>query len=391
MWLTAAVVASLLTGPPSDPDQTITYTAASGQANRLTVTTPGTDVRLTDPAGLTAQAPCTAVDARTVSCPRQGWLILDVALGDGDDVLFVNSYVVQKVVADGGEGNDALSSDSDGFLQGGPGDDTLSGSATLLGGPGADRFVSGSSISYADHTAGVEADLGGDEHAGAPGEGDRIAPGFRDVQGGDGPDVLRAGPGRSFIQGGGGDDTLIGGPHGDALDGGDGDDTIRGAGGADTLFGKAGDDRLDGGPGRDTIQGQAGTDVLLARDGAVDNVECEDGPPAHDRATVDPLDTAFNCASVDRSGPARMELLGLTPAGSHALRALVSCPAHARHACVGAIHIGGQTLRVRVPPGRRARPRVRLARPHRSVTARLTTTDARGRRIVVYAELDGLR
>lgn len=58
--------------------------------------------------------------------------------------------------------------------------------------------------------------------------------------------------------------------------------------GADKLVGGRGDDRLRGDGGQDKLIGGAGDDLLLAKDGAVDKVDC--GPGADDIAVVDPVD-----------------------------------------------------------------------------------------------------
>ncbi len=66
--------------------------------------------------------------------------------------------------------------------------------------------------------------------------------------------------------GGDGNDSLTGGPGADTLDGGAGNDDVDGAGGPDTVLGGAGDDILHGdhfeNPAPDVIDGGPGTDVL---------------------------------------------------------------------------------------------------------------------------------
>ncbi|HEY2636395.1 MAG TPA: hypothetical protein VGI54_03320, partial [Solirubrobacteraceae bacterium] len=185
--------------------------------------------------------------------------------GAGDDVITGPSTI------DGGPGNDTLTTtpgarpsgypaiDPDlvggpgadvlvgPVTQGGPGDDTLTGTAgddTLAGGPGDDVMDGGPGedvVSYADAARGVHVDLRHPDGAGAPGEHDRLK-GIEDVQGsphadvltGDaGPNVLDAdqGGGADVVSGQGGRDTLWGGPSRTrghvTLRGGSGDDTLE--------------------------------------------------------------------------------------------------------------------------------------------------------------------
>ncbi len=77
--------------------------------------------------------------------------------------------------------------------------------------------------------------------------------------------------------GGAGNDRLVGSLGNDILAGGEGDDTLLGRAGGDRLFGGAdndtlsggeGDDRLDGGTGTDVLRGAAGADVFVSRPGS---------------------------------------------------------------------------------------------------------------------------
>lgn len=67
---------------------------------------------------------------------------------------------------------------------------------------------------------------------------------------------------RANFFGGRGNDTLIGGSSADTLKGQDGDDLLMGFGGDDLLLGGTGDDRLLGGDGGDAIDGGPGHDEL---------------------------------------------------------------------------------------------------------------------------------
>lgn len=120
---------------------------------------------------------------------------------------------------------------------GGPGSDTLEGSAgdDLLDGRVGDDTLSGA---------------GGDDT----------------LIGGSGVDLLDGGAGRDALDGGNGDDVLFGGSGADELRGGDGDDALIGEAGDDELRGNEGDDGLYGSAGNDTLFGNEGEDVLYGID-----------------------------------------------------------------------------------------------------------------------------
>jgi peptidoglycan/xylan/chitin deacetylase (PgdA/CDA1 family) len=109
-------------------------------------------------------------------------------------------------------------------------------------------------------------------------------------------------PGEALVRSGGPKaDSLLGTPQADRLSGGGGRDLLVGGAGADSLFGGPGGDRLNGGPGRDRLFGGAGDDVILARDGAVDRVDC--GPGTADVAIVDATDrVSRDCEEIDAPG-----------------------------------------------------------------------------------------
>lgn len=87
------------------------------------------------------------------------------------------------------------------------------------------------------------------------------------ISGAAGRDVLRGGPGKDTLRGGGGNDELWGGSGDDDLAGGQGNDLLRGEPGRDTLRGGQGRNTLVGGSDRDTVYGVAGVDVaVLSRD-----------------------------------------------------------------------------------------------------------------------------
>jgi hypothetical protein len=377
--------------------RTVHFTAAPGEANRLEIAPySGHGLRLHDPAGLSASAPCVSEDAQTAFCPQREEMLLKVALGDGDDTLTAGLNPAPLPMAlDAGDGNDVVDVPVDALqtvIDGGLGDDTLTGHQ-VRGGPGAD-VLRATVLDYTDHTAAVTVDLAAGV-IGAAGENDRVLPGATEVRTGPGPDVIRAGGGVANIAAGAGDDVIDGTAARETIDGGDGNDVIRAFGGNDYLSGSSGDDRieagdgrdylsggdgddvLDGGAGRDQFEGARGTDRLLARDGERDEVACAfttgagDDGLLGDRATIDTRDEDSWCGHV--TGARRLVFHGLTRTGSRSARIVVSC--HLRRACSARlrVHGGRAARRVRVPAGRRARIPVRLSETRGEVSVDLVT------------------
>jgi Ca2+-binding RTX toxin-like protein len=87
------------------------------------------------------------------------------------------------------------------------------------------------------------------------------------LHGNGGNDVLDGGDGNDGLNGGDGDDVLNGGTGNDALDGGIGNDNLAGGSGLDNLQGGAGNDTLDGGSENDVLNGGDGIDNLSGGDG----------------------------------------------------------------------------------------------------------------------------
>lgn len=369
----------------------VTVRAAPGEQNQLTGTLAGDMVILRDPAGLQPSPPCFADDPQTVRCPYGGEtegakaLGMVVLLGDGND-----TFTMPRVNATwvyGQEGDDVVSvpgaftsGPDTARLIGGPGDDRLDGTS-VQGGPGNDTLTS-DTFDFSDLSAAVQVDLARGTAA-SGGEVDRVVlrtgSDLVSVEGGAGPDVIRAAPGvRLVANGNAGDDSLEGGDEEDLLHGGPGNDVVRGGGAYDDLSGDEGDDRLEGGAfqdrlsggagddvlgggaGRDTLDGGPGADRVLARDRERDQVICADRRlQPGDRATIDAGDTVFACREVERSGRPRLELHGLLKKDE----LVASCPRRApRRACAGRIRFGRAQRAIQVAPGRRARIRVPVPR-----------------------------
>jgi Ca2+-binding RTX toxin-like protein len=283
----------------------IDFVAASGEANRVTISStttpagPGETVIQDGGAPITPGAGCTRIDDRTVACQPYAVSVIagdmddsvtggsTLSGGPGDDRLTGSAF---SQVLDGEEGNDTLSGgDADETLLGGPGVDLVLGGDgwdTLVedegsGAPGADRLDGGpgvDTVDYGSRDDPVEVRLGGaGPSAGRSGEGDAL----RGIEG---------------AHGGSGDDLLAGSRLANTLWGGPGGDRISGRGGNDELDGDDGRDRIRGGPGADRMSGNAGADTILARDGRRDRVR---GGRGRDRARVDrPLDLVRSVAAL---------------------------------------------------------------------------------------------
>ncbi|HAA52172.1 MAG TPA: hypothetical protein DCE43_20815 [Planctomycetaceae bacterium] len=200
--------------------------------------------------------------------------VITLTMGDGNDTVNIDTLkgVSGTLLAIYGEGgNDTLTANDVSIgtvrilLDGGDGDDTISGSAgddSLYGGDGAD-LISGEN---GDDT--VEAGLGDDLVYGNGGNDQ--------IDGGDGNDTIEGNTGNDHLTGDFGDDSLTGGNDDDSLDGGAGDDKLNGQKGDDELSGGIGADTLTGGSGDDLLDGGLNDDRLLANDGD-DTLRGDDG------------------------------------------------------------------------------------------------------------------
>jgi len=248
---------------------------APGEANDLSVSTRDAIVVRDGGAPITAGAGCQAQGDGSVRCsPALPLSEVDVDGGDSNDRIVFDDTL--RGLLRGGPGDDVITVPADAHrtgvvsdLHGDDGDDVLSGTGGLHGGPGSDRLTGGPGpdylsggpgsdvidggagrdiVSFGEDTAGVVVDL---EDPGLDG-GDQLT-GIEDVEGGTGDDRIAGdgrvnglfgGPGRDVIEGRGGDDLLDGQIGDDRVDGGAGDDAVNGGGGRDRLRGGTGDDEL---------------------------------------------------------------------------------------------------------------------------------------------------
>jgi Ca2+-binding RTX toxin-like protein len=316
----ALVLGALLLAPAAASAGTVDYsslnilqyTAAAGEANRLTISveanrmvfTEGTGILIQATAG--AQTDCDGEGTAVVKCkidhaPATPVDAVGVSLADLDDRVTAAFPAGSKlgVSFNGGAGADELdaatSADSD--LSGDAGADKLiagRGRNQLIGGTENDEETAGPEgsfntfendsvpdgtdvlrggagidiVSYQFRNGAISASADGVANDGEAGENDNITEAVEGIQTGEGDDTITA----SAVVGGSlsgyeGKDHLIGGPGDDLLLGGDGDDTLEGNAGDDTALpgdllrptsgggarADAGADSFSGGPGFDTI------------------------------------------------------------------------------------------------------------------------------------------
>jgi Ca2+-binding RTX toxin-like protein len=325
---------------PSAPASTVTVSGGNtvrllesgSEVNRVSV---GYDAgadryRVTDSsANLTPGGACTMVDAHTATCP-----------GAGIKTIFVDTDALADSIA---MDLSSIPSTVTGSLDGGPGDDVLSGHGTLTGGSGndevlgsplADSIRAGSGRDFIDARDGAD-DIAGGRGADTlaypatratpvnvtVGSGNRNDGGVEDqdaggrdtvrgdieavigtpqgdlIAGDSSSETLIGGAGDDALSGNSGSDTLLGYEGDDVIVGGLGTDLLSGWFGADRLFGGRGNDRVSGGPdgdlvvgnrGHDVLKGKSGFDFLRAKDGTRDyRINCGRGNNRLEGATRD--------------------------------------------------------------------------------------------------------
>src|SRR4051812_5899281 len=280
----ALIAAAALAAPALAQAGTVTYsstnvlsfTAAAGEANRLTLTISGNRVVYTEGGGLNiteAEADCDGTGTPVVSCeidhvPATPVYFAGADLGDMDDRATA-AFPADSTLSVGFSGGagvgelDAAASQSS-SVSGGDGVDTLTvgrGQNSIVGGPdndietggpagsrteysmgagvpdGADDIRGGPGldvVSYEGRTARITAAADGAAGSGEDGEGDKIATAVEGIQGGSAGDLITASPAvDGALSGYGGNDRLVGGPGDDTLFGGEGDDTLEGGAGDD--------------------------------------------------------------------------------------------------------------------------------------------------------------
>ena len=357
-----AAAVSLVPSPqPGATGFLLTYAAAPGEANRLTLeeAPDGRSWTFRD-RGATVQAgaSCAArLDGAVVCTATGGPVFASVDLGDGDDVADVAAPHSGVGQLETGAGDDVLRARAGPVSAAlGPGDDRAdveAGSLSVEGGPGADEVdaARGASlqVTYFASDRGVHVTLDGRANDGAPGEHDDVSPLTRTLNGSAHADVLDARAARTkvAVYGEAGDDRQFASPSGGFLAGGAGRDVLHGGAGPDGLLGELGDDVLLGGRGDDELTGDNGHDLLVggpgrdrlaitydgrdtvrARDGGRDRVTCEWLPHSLQVDRVDRLDRCAFLVGVSAQPP-------VTP--HRRLRLMLRCPWQAPGGCRGSL------------------------------------------------------
>jgi Ca2+-binding RTX toxin-like protein len=412
--------------------QSVSYTAAAGERNDLTVAARASEVELRDTAGISPGRQCSRpdpADSTRVICRANVAGDFDglaaVSLGNGDDRV---RYTEGSGTVDAGTGNDTVfeGPGAGAVLIGGPGNDDLhggpgpdffdeggvaNGSDTMHGGGGTDQ------VDYSLRSADLRVSLDGRRNDGAKGERDNVGTDVEDVDAGTGDDRLIGNRFDNHLQGASGSDFVDGRGGDDEVDAGRNDpvnerpahshDHVKGGRGDDVLFSAGRGTVLDGGSGHDDFLGGRGGDRIRARDGESDSIACYGG---RDGATVDGHDyvsagSGFGrCERVRRRGAAVAEAVGLPfandggplnlSADDGSVGVSVGCPVDGPRVCRGAIAatiggvvLGRRTFRVRrghdaaftftVPADRRA---ALLGRPKLTLRATVTSRDRSGHR-----------
>lgn len=324
----ALAPAAARAGTLSVSGTTITYQAAPGEVNFVTVNwgnvgaPPDFIPVLDDHAPITAVPPCVYDDvgARCEGAGSNPTFV--VHLGDGNDIAqSINDHALgHHVELYGEDGDDDLESDAGSdLLDGGAGNDMLtpddddSGAGdVVVGGPGEDTLQTGNGVGT-NGPIGVSFD--GVANDGYPGEADNYATDLEDLSAtGVAPSINFVGnDARNVVQlRSESADTVYGLGGDDLIDGANGNDVLDGGAGNDTIYGGGNDDTITGGPGVDSLSGEgsasglyvsiAGNDRIDARDGNPESLNC--GPGADtaivDAADVVPQDPGSLCEVVDR-------------------------------------------------------------------------------------------
>jgi Ca2+-binding RTX toxin-like protein len=311
---------------------TVRVLESGSEVNRVTVAyDAGTDLYTVadSSASLTPSGTCTTVDGHTATCPGAGVKTIFVDTDSMADSITMDLATIPSTTIgnlDGGPGDDSVT--GHGTLRAGSSNDTILGSPladTIRGesgrdfidaGDGPDDIEGGSgtdTLAYpATRATGVNVTIGsGNRNDG--GAEDQSASGRDTVHGdieflagtlqtdliaGDSSsETLIGAAGNDVLSGNNGNDTLLGLEGDDVIVGGMGTDLLRGWTGADRLFGGRGNDRVSGGPdgdlvvgnhGHDILKGKGGIDFLRAKDGTRDyRIKCGAGNNRREGATRD--------------------------------------------------------------------------------------------------------
>jgi hypothetical protein len=383
----------------------LTYDAAPGEANDVTISQDGAIVVRDDGAPLSAGDGCRQQGEHQAACGPAA--LAEFVMGDGNDRM-AGSVPGASDEVDLGPGDDVLDGAGVGRAVGGPGDDVMlhgdrvsrwegnEGNdrisatgpfADLEGGPGDDEVEGGADQEFLNGGPGEDTvrGLGGDDILIGDDRPDVFAPpdaaAADSLDGGEGIDLVsyaaRSVPvtvdlshdGPSGAAGEGDRLTSIegaaGGVAGDVLTGDDGANVLLGGPGADALTGGPGRDVLEGGPGLDRISAGQGNDLiapsteyrfyrtsLLGSAGVDADTEAIDCGPGLDEVELADLDApGADCETVVFMAGNNRARFGLAPlsAGPRAATFQVRCPSPMRvkGRCAGRHTVEGDGRRER--------------------------------------------
>ncbi len=268
----------------------LTLNATSVRRN-FAVSVQGSAYRATDTQGIVAGSGCSQVSTTEVQCPTAGVTSISATGSPDNDVLKVDASVSVPTRLDGGNGNDTLTGASGAFSgSGGNGDDVVTGGPvadTLIGGEGADVLSGGGGGDLLGGNGGNDRYVlgGGDDSvydSGPVADVDvldlsAVASGVTvartaassmsvsatgqtgtvtridSIIGSAFADTITTGDTGFTVSAGNGNDVVTGGPVADTLIGGEGADVLSGGGGGDLLGGNGGNDRYVLGGGDDSV------------------------------------------------------------------------------------------------------------------------------------------
>jgi len=272
----------------------LSYTAAAGEFNNLTVSRTGSTVTFNDTGAILTAfgSGFTTVNSRTVTVSEGLFNSMTLNLGDMNDTMTLQSSN-RACVVNAGTGNDTINI--------GAGDlDTVHGAVTVNGQGGTDTINLMDQIAPWDDTYYITASVVTRRFS-SSGEltwfGNLTFSNTTEnlaLNAETGGNVITIadtnGVTRVTVDAGGGDDTVNGGPGDDRILGGNGNDSLYGGAGNDYLNGGAHNDRLYGQAGNDRVYGDLGIDSLYGgseNDGLFGGVggfsEVLDGGSGNDR------------------------------------------------------------------------------------------------------------
>ncbi len=231
-----------------------------------------------------------------VESPNYHYIAHEILGGSGDDTIInMATSIYTQSFLDGGSGNDTITGGvSNDYIFGGSGDDVIRGGDShdyITGGPGNDMLYGGYGDDFIDGDGGddsifgsrgndeLRGNLGADTIYGGPGNDNLSSNVNRDMNPHAATNEWEIDTAGARMFGGEGDDMLWGSNRWDRMQGGPGNDILAGFEGRDYLRGGPGNDQLIGGTNIDDMNGNTGADRIFIQDadkaqGGFGNDEC---------------------------------------------------------------------------------------------------------------------